>query len=347
MNTALPLLTGAALLILLLLQLRRRGSHQVEPEAATKPEVLDMLSLVGCSRYFFDGGSNMGEAVGAFARGQFYQCAMHAPPRNHRAGWGAMGMPEREAAMAPLREPATFCIRSFEAAPPLLPMLRVEEAFLRARGFNVSFINGSLSNRTRIDESRTLWRFARHRWGETAVALGFDEVHVEGRPAPISTRTVRARSYDLSDVIREALGHNPDAIIALRLDVEGDEWWMLERLVSEPELLCAVSFIFCEFHSAASATQRNRLAAHGLAPDAFETLRLRVHMAMEQVPHCRLRLYWRSFWASCGDKQRFEWRLAPQATAAAEDEMAGRQAQREMSVPSARPRAALRHGLLK
>jgi hypothetical protein len=208
MYAALPLLTAAALLVLLLLQVRRRGPQagaDTQLLRSTESDPLDALSLRGCSRYFFDGGSNMGEAVGAFARGHFYHCAMHAPPRNHRAGWEGMGKPEREAAMAPLREPATFCIRSFEAAPPLLPMLRVEEAFLRARGFNVSFTDGALSNRTRADEPRTLWRFAPHKWGETAVALGFAEVHVEGKPVPLSSRIVRSRSYDLN----EASGSSP------------------------------------------------------------------------------------------------------------------------------------------
>lgn len=122
---------------------------------------------------------------------------------------------------------------------------------------------------------------------------------------------------------------------------------MLERLVAAPELLCSVTFLFCEFHSTANAAQRERLAAHGLASDAFETLRVRVHAAMEGVPHCRLKLYWRSFWASCGDKQRWEWRVAPQVTAAGENEIGGREAQREMNVPSARARAVLPRGLLQ
>ena len=39
----------------------------------------------------------------------------------------------------------------------------------------------------------------------------------------------------------------------------------------------------------------------------------RVHQVMER-PGCRLQLYWRSFWASCGDQQRFEWRDSEQAT---------------------------------
>ena len=50
--------------------------------------------------------------------------------------------------MGPLREPRSFCVRSFEAAPSLLPPLREEEASLRARGFDVRFVDGALSNRT-------------------------------------------------------------------------------------------------------------------------------------------------------------------------------------------------------
>ena len=59
-------------------------------------------------------------------------------------------------------------------------------------------------------------------------------------------------------------------------------------------------------------------------------LRPMVHAAME-APGCRLRLYWRSFWASCGDKQRFEWRDAPQARDVAS---LGEEALRKMGLPS-------------
>ena len=52
---------------------------------------------------------------------------------------------------------------------------------------------------------------------------------------------------------------------------------------------------------------------------------------MEETPGCRLRLYWRSFWASCGDKQRFEWRDAPQARDVAS---LGEEALRKMGLPS-------------
>jgi len=96
----------------------------------------------------------MAEAVGAFTKGHFFNCAVSAPPRNHRASWIGMSRRQRVAAMAPLREPRSFCIRSFEAAPPLLPLLRKEEEFLRAKGFDVRFIDGALANRSSEDEPR-------------------------------------------------------------------------------------------------------------------------------------------------------------------------------------------------
>jgi len=286
--------------------------------------------LGGCGRVFIDGGSNMGEAVGAFADGRFFSCAMQAPPRNHRAAWASMGRGEKEASMGPLREPRSFCVRSFEAAPSLLPPLRDEEASLRARGFDVRFVDGALSNRTAAEEARPVWRYASHRWGETAASLDFRDVHVERKPLPLSSRTVLGRSYDLNEIVRAVVKANASSVLALRLDVEGGEWWVLRRLLDEPGLLCSVSYIFAEFHSAASAPQRERLRSYGLEADAFETLKERVHAAME-APGCRLRLYWRSFWASCGDKQRFEWRDAPQARDVAS---LGEEALRKMGLPS-------------
>ena len=71
---------------------------------------------------------------------------------------------------------------------------------------------------------------------------------------------------------------------------------------------------FVEFHHSATDAQRAGLPRYGLEPQAFERLKERVHSAMEQ-DSCRLRLYWRSFWASCGDEQRFMWRDSAQASA--------------------------------
>ena len=116
-------------------------------------------------------------------------------------------------------------------------------------------------------------------------------------------------------LLSTAVRLNSSAVIALKLDVEGSEWWLLEKLVADTRLLCSISYIFAEFHSTASAQQRERLATYGLESELFEGLKKRVHAAMES-PTCKLQIYWRSFWASCGDKQRFEWRTSGQATAA-------------------------------
>ena len=87
---------------------------------------------------------------------------------------------------------------------------------------------------------------------------------------------------------------------------------IMQRLLSNAKLLCSISFIFAEFHGSATAEQRVKLPGYGLREDEFEALKRQVHSAME-TPGCRLSIYWRSFWASCGDKQRFEWRDLPQA----------------------------------
>ena len=104
---------------------------------------------------------------------------------------------------------------------------------------------------------------------------------------------------------------NDSATIALRLDVEGDEWWILRALVAEPALLCKVSYLFVEFHGSATAVQRAKLPGYGLREDEFEALKRQAHANMN-LPGCKLQLYWRSFWASCGDQQRFEWRDSKQ-----------------------------------
>ena len=323
-----------AMVLLLLIRLadsnRRRGDarrndmldeaaaspRQVVAEATSAPpgnEEMRQL-LHGCGRLFLDGGSNTGESVRAFMSGGFYTCGLHSPFRQYSSRWASMSRWQRGAAMQPLREPSTFCIRSFEAAPELLPGLREQETALRARGANIRFVDGTLSNETSADAPRTIVRYAKNRWGSSAVGLEFGDVHVGGKPVALSTRTIRGQSYDVRALIRTAMSLNSSSVVALKLDLEGGEWRVLEALTSDTQLLCSLSYIFVEFHSTASATQRAKLATYGYREDLFEALKQRVHAAME-TPRCRLQVYWRSFWASCGDKQRFEWRTSAQATA--------------------------------
>ena len=244
-----------------------------------------------------------------------FTCALHSPTRQYSSRWNSLSRRERATIMQPLKEPSSFCIRSFEAVPELAVGLRAQETKLRAGGADVRFIDGMLSNKSAVDAPRTIVKYAENAWGSSAVGLDFGDVHVGGKPVPLSTRVARGKSYDLHALLSTAVRLNSSAVIALKLDVEGSEWWLLEKLVADTRLLCSISYIFAEFHSTASAQQRERLATYGLESELFEGLKKRVHAAMES-PTCKLQIYWRSFWASCGDKQRFEWRTSGQATAA-------------------------------
>ena len=51
--------------------------------------------------------------------------------------------------------------------------------------------------------------------------------------------------------------------------------------------------------------------SHPLLTD--EVVKRKVHAAME-LPGCRLKVYWRSFWSACGDEMRFKWLTSEQFT---------------------------------
>ena len=98
-----------------------------------------------------------------------------------------------------------------------------------------------------------------------------------------------------------------------RCDVVGGEVRLgVGRLVAEPALLCKISYLFVEFHHLPK--QRANLTRWGLDEDLYEIVKNRIHALMEERPGCKLQVYWRSFWAACGDRQRFEWLNAPQVT---------------------------------
>lgn len=253
------------------------------PSTRTAEGVDDALRLRGCDRVFIDGGSNTGESVRAFVKGHFYTCGLHSPNRQYRTSWPHMTRAQRQAAMQPLREPSSFCIRSFEAAPELVPVLRRQEAELRQQRYDVRFIDGALSNASSPAAPRTVVQYARNQWGASAVGLRFEDVHIGGKPTALSTRTVLGASYDVREVLTAALATNRSGIVALKLDVEGTEWWLLEALTADTALLCAVSYLFVEFHSTASAEQRAKLPSYGLREDLFEALKTRVHAAMESA----------------------------------------------------------------
>lgn len=283
---------------------------------ALSPSQLDELALEHChGRVFLDGGSNTGDSVRSFLSGGFFGCALNGPHRLYNSRWPSLGARERRAQMAPLREPSTFCVRSFEANPQLVPLLRAGAALPgepESGGLapNVRYIDGALSNRSGTDVPRTVVTYARNRWGSTATTLAFKDIHPSQPPLLLSA-IVRGASYDVRDVLRNVVAHNASSLIGLKLDVEGDEFWMLDQLSREPQLLCNISYLFVEFHNLPG--MRANLSQYGLNADMYEVLKRQIHPLMEQ-PSCRLKVYWRSFWSACGDVMRFQWRDTEQAS---------------------------------
>ena len=288
-------------------------SRQDKPESVARR----LVKFDGCNKLFIDAGANTGEALEAFAAGRFFECAVHSPPRCHTREWAAMTKKEKHARFMSLQNPSSWCVRSFEASPELLPVLRRKESLMRKQGMDVRLVEGAISNVSQAQAPRNIVTYARGEAGSSAVGLEFGDIHVQDpqgrqRPTMLSQKTVQGRSYALDDLVSQAMEINPDVEIAIRLDIEGSEWWAMRRLVEREEVLCGISHLFVEFHSAASDEQRQKLTSYGLRADEFDALKESVHRAMDR-PDCKLKLYWRSFWASCGDRQRFEWRDTPQA----------------------------------
>jgi len=280
--------------------------------------LIEDLTTDGCNSLFIDGGSNMGEAVSAFLAGTFYTCALTGPSRIYRKGWASMDKVQRQALMAPLAAPKSFCIRSFEAAPALVPPLHARALPLRAQGVDIRFVHGALSNATVANAEREVVTYSRHPQGESATSVfRFNDIHFAPggiiKPKQLASRRVTVPSYDVLEILERMRLRNSSAVVAVRLDLEGGEYEIMRALVLRPTLLCFISFLFVEFHHSATPEQRQKLPEYAIPADSFERIKDQVHAIMEQ-PRCRLQLYWRSFWASCGDQQRFEWRDSDQAS---------------------------------
>ena len=50
---------------------------------------------------------------------------------------------------------------------------------------------------------------------------------------------------------------------------------------------------------------------------AYQRVNGRITDLMNSVPHCRLKILWRSFWSTCGEPMRMAWTSSPQATGGA------------------------------
>ena len=217
--------TACTMALLIINSMRGQGSSTVAPNSNYAADMMAAVAVDHCNRLFIDGGSNMGEAVSTFLKGGFFQCALTGPPRIYASRWQKLSSQQRKDLMAPLAEPATFCVRSFEAAPSLLAPLRAQETTLRKAGRDVLFIDGALSNATAALAPREIVTYGPHPQAESAMSFRFDDVHVAPggiiKPKALRSRTVMGPSYSLVELLERTLRRNASSIIAIRLDVEG------------------------------------------------------------------------------------------------------------------------------
>jgi hypothetical protein len=267
-----------------------------------------LVNASGCSRIFLDGGSNMNESVASFLKGAMYRCAIASPSRLYGQAWKNATAQQRRRWMAPLAEPHRWCIRSFDAAPSRAAVLQASlPAGLAAR---VHFIDAALGVRTSASATRNIVRYSEHPLGETATTFSHHDIHRATLPQ-LSTYRHDGPSLDVRDII-ERYASGPQGVettLALKLDVEGGEFEILDALADSPRLLCRISYLFVEYHSL-----KANMSANGLAANAYNRIGEKIHRAMDEVEGCRLRINWRSFWSSCGESMRFAWMKSEQAT---------------------------------
>ena len=217
--------------------------------------------------------------------------------------------------MQALARPRDWCVRSFEANRRLMPALRQKEAAERAAGLEVRYVDGLLGTETSDALPRRVTTFSNHPAGSMSTRFGFREIHAA--PPPLHDEVVRGASFDVRQLVREALRLNPSRGLALRLDIEGGEFWVLEALTTGDELLCNVSFLFVEYHNLHANMTHHGLPANLSAHDPHMThyvqLGARVRNLMDRAG-CRLRIHWRNFWSACGDPARYVWMKSSQAT---------------------------------
>ena len=200
-----------------------------------------------------------------------------------------------------LAQPHHWCVRGFEPNPVLWHNIKDIEATYNARPpprANVRFVPAAISNRTSDAVPQTIVQYAANEsWASSATTFPWSDIHSVGPPV-VRQQVMNLPSVDLRDVIRSMLREKSDAEIAIRLDIEGGEYAVLESLVDEPQLLCSIKFLFIEYHHLhVNLTQRGYR----------EGIKDRIHAVMEDRT-CKLEIQWRSLWASCGDEQRFMWR---------------------------------------
>ena len=216
------------------------------------------LRSCGSAHLFIDGGTNMAESVNAFYGGAMHKCALHSPNRLYGNWWQTASAAQRAARVAALTDPKSWCVRSFEANPKLHPALHLQEESQRGDGLNVRYIDGLLGTATSRHQPRKVVTYSREPSGSGATIFDWKEIHFAGVPPILEEEIMVGPAYDVREVVAEALRLQPQREIALKLDVEGGEFSILDALMEpleplasppQPPLLCNVSYLFVEYHN--------------------------------------------------------------------------------------------------
>ena len=235
--------------------------------------VLADIDLSGCARLYIDGGSNMGEGVKALLNRNLHRCAMASPSRLYGRAWNNASGAQKRAWMQPLAEPHTWCVVSLDAAPGVAVELQARgpgrtsskatddraEAGALPR---VQYVDAALGVSSARSATRRIVRYSSHTpWGLTHSTFAHRDIHANFPPA-LEEFTTHGRTIGVRDLMRKwslqvpraEAGGRPAGALALRLDVEGAEFAILDELASDPATLCEIDYLFVEYHNLKCAT---------------------------------------------------------------------------------------------
>ena len=161
------------------------------------------------------------------------------------------------------------------------------------------FVDAALGTVTAASAPRAITKYSNDSWGYSASTFRHRDIHAS-RPPVLEEMRTHGPSIDVRELVR--LYARSSDVIALKLDVEGAEFGILDALADDPEVLCNISFLFVEYHNL-----KFNLTKYAIRGDAYHYIGTRIHDAMDTYPGCKLRINWRSFWSACGESMRFVW----------------------------------------
>ena len=179
--------------------------------------------------------------------------------------------------MQPLSEPKSWCVRSFDASPGVAARLQSTSS-----SSSIRFVDAALGIETSMSSPRTIVRYSNHTFGTTTGAFSHHDLHLN-KPPQLDSWVHRGPSLDVRQIISRY--RRSATSIALKLDVEGSEFAILDALAEDPSLLCSIDYLFTEYHNL-----KFNMTKYGWPEDMYSRVGNRIHHAMDTVPGCKLRM---------------------------------------------------------